>query len=560
MKSNLIRQISILSLTGFVLLAAVSFTSWSQFERVIAIQNAVSTTTSALRNQLETDMMHDALHSDVLAALRAANAARQTDLNAAAEDLKEHVENVKLLVSNNASLPLTVASSNAISRVIQPLHVYTTQAESIVATASTNIQVAEALYPGFLDTFKTLETEMFKVSSSLQEEGENNVKTNSMIRQQFKQVLILALAVSLTILIALTWHLSKRIPLPYRMLADKLTITAEVSEQTAFKIASASHKLAGGASEQAAFIEETSASLEQIAGMIKRTSASTQKARLLGNETKTAAEQGAKHMQEMSDAMKAIKDSSDNISNIIKTINEIAFQTNLLALNAAVEAARAGEAGAGFSVVAGEVRSLAQRSSQAVQDTSTRIADTIKKSEIGVEFTNQVSKQLQDIVTKARLADDIISEIADAAIEQEQGITQINQAMTKMDAATQSTASAAAQIDQYAQHLNSQSELLNHGMTQLRSLVGEDSKRLQKNESSNSPKPLSVDEPLFQPERHTKSSSKIIAPKSADFLADSSRNSFSDNFFEDFDLNKCQGTKQAFNRRPLTLSHSIPRS
>lgn len=233
-----------------------------------------------------------------------------------------------------------------------------------------------------------------------------------------------------------------------------------------------SESLASGASEQAAALEETSASLEEIASMIKRTSASAQTAKDLGNQTRSAAEAGATDMQAMSQAMDAIKSSSDNIAKIVKTIDEIAFQTNLLALNAAVEAARAGEAGAGFAVVADEVRALAQRSAQSARETTGKIEDSIEKSRRGVELSQKVAGGLTQIVTKARQMDELISEIAVASNEQNQGIGQISAAVSNMDGTTQLTATNARHLADSATDLHAQSTVLNEAVTQLDQLVG----------------------------------------------------------------------------------------
>lgn len=257
----------------------------------------------------------------------------------------------------------------------------------------------------------------------------------------------------------------KRIASNLRSSAGKLT-----ESSTAFT--TESNSLAAGASEQAASLEETSASLEEIASMIKRTSASAQNAKDLGNQTRTAAEAGATDMQAMSQAMDAIKSSSDNIAKIVKSIDEIAFQTNLLALNAAVEAARAGEAGAGFAVVAGEVRALAQRSAQSARETTAKIEDSIEKSRRGVELSQKVAGGLHQIVTKARQMDELIAEIAIASSEQNQGIGQISSAVTNMDSTTQTAAASASQLAESATSLHSQSGILSTAVAQLDQLVG----------------------------------------------------------------------------------------
>lgn len=257
-----------------------------------------------------------------------------------------------------------------------------------------------------------------------------------------------------------------------KQIATTLRSSASDLSESSEQFTGASQSLAAGASEQAASLEETSASLEEIASMIKRTTASAQTAKDLGNQTRTAAEAGATDMHAMSQAMDAIKSSSDNIAKIVKSIDEIAFQTNLLALNAAVEAARAGEAGAGFAVVAGEVRALAQRSAQSAQETTAKIEDSIEKSRRGVELSQKVAGGLQQIVTKARQMDELIAEIAIASNEQNQGIGQISAAVTNMDGTTQSAAASSKELADSATGLHAQSGVLNAAVTQLDQLVG----------------------------------------------------------------------------------------
>ena len=184
--------------------------------------------------------------------------------------------------------------------------------------------------------------------------------------------------------------------------------------------------------------------------MTKRNTENAVKVNELARQAHVAAETGAADMQAMATAMNEIKSSGDDIANIIKTIDEIAFQTNILALNAAVEAARAGEAGMGFAVVADEVRNLAQ----------------------GVQISEKVSKTLQEILTKARQVDELAAEVATASKEQSQGIEQVNTAVAQMDKVTQSNAATAEESASAAEELNGRAESLNEAVAELLRLVG----------------------------------------------------------------------------------------
>ncbi|MBI5424896.1 MAG: hypothetical protein HZA32_12525 [Opitutae bacterium] len=238
------------------------------------------------------------------------------------------------------------------------------------------------------------------------------------------------------------------------------------------QVSAASQSLAEGASEQAASLEETSASLEEMASMAKRNADSANQAKELSGQTRTAADTGATDMEEMKSAMDAIKHSSGEIAKIVKTIDEIAFQTNILALNAAVEAARAGEAGAGFAVVAEEVRALAQRSANAAKETASKIEDSVNKSQHGVEISGKVAASLQQIVDRARKMDAVVAEIASASHEQTQGITQVNTAVSQMDKVTQGNASSAEETAAAAEELSAQAVAMNEAVIELRHLVG----------------------------------------------------------------------------------------
>jgi len=259
---------------------------------------------------------------------------------------------------------------------------------------------------------------------------------------------------------------------PLHRAIEGLSAGAGQFASAAREISSSSGMLAEGASSQAASLEETSASLEEISSMTKRNADSATHAKELSARTRVAADRGTSDMQEMKAAMDAIKLSSAEIAKIVKTIDEIAFQTNLLALNAAVEAARAGEAGAGFAVVAEEVRNLAQRSAQAARESALRLDDSVAKSGHGVAISAKVAESFQIIVKQATEVDTLIAEIANASQEQSQGLGQINTAVGKMDQVTQNNAAGAEETASAAEELSAQSEELRHLVSDLQALVG----------------------------------------------------------------------------------------
>jgi len=218
---------------------------------------------------------------------------------------------------------------------------------------------------------------------------------------------------------------------------------AEEVEAASAELSSSSQNLAEGNMEQAASIQETASTLEESSSMVNQNTDNTKMAATLARQAKELSEKGANEMSEMMGSMTELKDSSTQIGKIIKVIDEIAFQTNILALNAAVEAARAGDAGKGFAVVAEEVRNLAQRSSQAANDTSAIISGNIKLSERGVIMAQQTNEVLAEIHIQVQKVSEIIQEVAVATEEQNQGIGQINKAMSQMTIATQNSASIA---------------------------------------------------------------------------------------------------------------------
>ncbi len=259
-----------------------------------------------------------------------------------------------------------------------------------------------------------------------------------------------------------------------RPLIEVETTLLAMAEQTggaASQVSASSQSLAEGANRQASSVQETASALNQLSDTTSRNSDNASTARTKANETRSAAESGSSGMSEMIEAMNSIKASSDNIANIIKTIDEIAFQTNILALNAAVEAARAGEAGAGFAVVADEVRNLAQRCASAAKDTASQIEDSIQRSEVGVEISNRVGEHFENILHKAREVNELVEEIAKASEEQSQGINHINTAITQLDSDIQSNSATAEETASTSEELSSQAEMLQFTVMDLKRII-----------------------------------------------------------------------------------------
>jgi methyl-accepting chemotaxis protein len=211
---------------------------------------------------------------------------------------------------------------------------------------------------------------------------------------------------------------------------------SEVTNASA-EIASSTTDLSQRTEEQAASLEQTTASMEQISATVKKNAASARQANQSAAVTCEVAGRGGDVVAKAIEAMSKIEGSSREISEIISVIDEIARQTNLLALNAAVEAARAGEAGRGFSVVASEVRSLAQRSSEAAKHISALIKNSNSHVQDGVKLVNEAGVALREIVDSIKAVAAIVAEISNASTEQSTGIEEINRALTQMDEVTQ---------------------------------------------------------------------------------------------------------------------------
>ncbi|MFS9650706.1 methyl-accepting chemotaxis protein [Enterobacter hormaechei] len=244
------------------------------------------------------------------------------------------------------------------------------------------------------------------------------------------------------------------------------TLVREIraSSQTAMtlsdQLSSRSAQLSVKTEQQSASLVQTAASMEEMAASTKNNADNTRLASEQANIATLQARKGGELMGQVANNMQSITDCAQQMTEIISLIDGMAFQTNILALNAAVEAARAGDHGKGFSVVAGEVRSLAHRSAEAAKNIKSLIEVTSHNVTQGVNVVSEAEKNMHDIVTGSGNVSRLMDEISASTSEQEKGISQITQALSELERVTQSNVSM-------VEELNGSSDVLRNQVIEL---------------------------------------------------------------------------------------------
>lgn len=462
-----------------------------EIQRLNATKDAIVVASSAMRNHLESDMMHDALRGDVLAALYSSVSKTDDKSGVDASEVKaglnEHASKIREVVGNNSKIDLGSELNSSIQDVIPTLDLYIKSATDIINTAFEDHDKADSDFPKFMAAFTELESKLEEVSNKIERANEeyNIAGKKAGAEAAFWMLVMLFVAISVGIVSLI--FLKRSVTEVLSGMITRLRGAATQLVSSSGQVASSSQSLAQGATEQAASLEESAASLEEISSASKHNMDNAQQAFSISDNVKEAAQDGVKAMSAMVEAMHSIKKSADETSQIVKIIDEIAFQTNLLALNAAVEAARAGDAGKGFAVVAEEVRNLAQRSANAAKESAEKIKHSKELADNGVKVTEEVAHSLEAINQNAVKSADLIKEIAAASKEQATGIVQVNMAVTELDKVTQQNSAAAEESSAAAQELTAQANSLNDVVNNMTEIVyGANAKQVEANSTFNS--------------------------------------------------------------------------
>ena len=455
-------------LIGLLCLVAGGFgiTAFLMSRNTLAKVAALDVSSQAIRQHMDGDMMHDALRGDVQSALLAASNQDHAQEQAVLADVARHARTFRTQLAANLQLPLSPELHHALQTLQEPVENYTVACERIAPLAFSDLAAARAALPEVERRFRELEQLQDDVSNRLLAENTRDRAASEAAGQLFMRVLVSTFGIAGVVYGFLVYQLNWLVNLMHGILVE-LDQTTKGTLARAAKLTEVSATLSDGSSSQAASSEESSAALEEMAGMTRSTAENALSAKTLANRTRQSADASMADMREMQRAMQGIQESSGQVSKIIKTIDEIAFQTNILALNAAVEAARAGEAGLGFAVVADEVRNLAQRCSVAARETADQIAEAAHRSQQGGQLSAKVAGNLDGMTTLARELDTVIAEIATAAQEQNQGVSQVTASVSQIDKVTQANAARAAEVTGLVEELRAQADELRRPIASL---------------------------------------------------------------------------------------------
>jgi hypothetical protein len=338
--------------------------------------------------------------------------------------------------------------------------------------ASMNAQTQEQMR-GIASRTEEMKASLAKAKELFSQDLQNQLKAvgESSARQRWLALILFAGTLALSgVVVSLT--IRRSITGPVLRVIDGVQKAANGAAEASADMSECGRAVQHDAQEQAACIEETSASLEEISATAQQNAGRAGEADGLMQEARQTVTQASQAMNDLTTSMDLVSKSSNQVAGVLKSIDEIAFHTNILALNAAVEAARAGEAGAGFSVVADEVRRLAQRAAEAARNSADIIEKTIADVGRGVGLVALAHRSFEQVSIKIASGTEMVSQIAASSQEQARGVTHISKAISRIEQVTQNNAANAQRTAEVASAMGDQVTATRKHLDQLVALVG----------------------------------------------------------------------------------------
>ncbi len=480
----------LLNLLAIVVAYNIGYRSLAE---VVSSGKSLLATNGVLRAQTDADMSHDGINSVVHEAIingaGLSSSQNPEDVDNAQRSTLAAFERHKRIIERSVGVVqaanLWSGSLDKSADVHADLMAYVVLAEKIIKLASTDPTSARAMLPEFRTAFSRLETEMGAISDRIEAVAAAN-QADAERRSGFAVDLLITSGVIAVLLVALfALLIARSVVVPLREAVEvakavaagdlrgdiKVRSRDEVGElMQAFKdmtqglnqrvvhvteevgrvsrsivdsanqLSQGNETLAARTEAQASSVEETVASIEQVSAAAKQNAEHAQQGKNAADEVSKVFRRGNEVVSELADTMAQINTSSKRVAEITALIDGIAFQTNILALNASVEAARAGDLGRGFSVVASEVRNLAQRSAAAAKEIKALVSDSVGKADSGSILAKDARQAMGASVEAVGRVAALMLEIASASKEQSEGVEQINQAMAQIDQGTQQNA------------------------------------------------------------------------------------------------------------------------
>ncbi|MBP9837261.1 MAG: hypothetical protein KBC84_00960 [Proteobacteria bacterium] len=486
-------SLQILVSVSFLTMGYFAITSINSLDELIS-HGSISKASTALRNAMQADMMHDALRGDVINSLLVSGESN-SDLGtkeAVEKDLEEHIStfNESIETAKNSSPNTDV--TKAIEEVLPALNAYGEAAKVIVKKTFENREEALKDFPKFMEAFSELEERMENLSGKIDDSVKLANQELNTLSEKYKHICQITLAIGFVSTLLLGWIIANSIQSPLKKVVTDLEKSSSSTQLISRKLSDASETVASATKQQSAAVQESVAALAEMKSMITQTTENAKDSLKVAQRVTENSEEGKVVMQKMVNSIDSIQQANSQLQNIVtiikeisaKTlvINDIVFKTQLLSFNASIEAARAGQHGRGFSVVAEEVGNLAQMSGNAAKEIQTLLTDSQQQVAQILEITGQRVNEGQKVSTEALASFDVITKdiqaiaeriqgIAEATNEQLEGINQSYIAMDNMDKSTISNSKVAEQAAQSASELKKQSHRLFEIMKSTKNMV-----------------------------------------------------------------------------------------